>query len=408
MTNAKRQRWSYSTGERGQNRIRAFAHPVTGRMFLEFTDHGRRTRLALGHRDADAAKAKAEELAVALRRGTVPAGTSPALGTLFDIYVREVTPQKGLSAQRQDRHATALFLACFGAGQKASMLNRRDWDRFIRWRGDGGVSVGKKRDERKVPRDRTIQADLRFLFGVLNWAVRASLLDRNPLIGCPWPREVSPRRPILTDVEYQQLLAVARAIEPRFEWALVLAHETGHRISAVRHLHWSDVDTEQHTIRWRAQHDKLGFEHVTPISPAAVAVLERARRAQSAVGDSWVLPAPADPQHPCSVFVLRDWWNRAEEAAGIVHLPGRGWHSLRRKFATEMKHAPLRDLCHLGGWKNAQTVVQVYQRPDDATLAEALAQRRPYGAAAGKPTPIDTTIDTTPSTAEQDHARRAS
>ena len=47
-------------------------------------------------------------------------------------------------------------------------------------------------------------------------------------------------------------------------------------------------------------------------------------------------------------------WLRAEDTAGLERVKGRGWHSLRRKFATEMKHTPLRDLSHLGGWKRAR------------------------------------------------------
>ena len=99
MTRANKQQWSYCTGERGRNRVRTFAHPVTGRMFLEFSDRGRRTRIALGHRDPEAAKAKAEELASALRRGVVPPGQRLKLSALFDIYVREVTPRKSRSVQ---------------------------------------------------------------------------------------------------------------------------------------------------------------------------------------------------------------------------------------------------------------------------------------------------------------------
>lgn len=52
--------WSYTSGEKGRNRVRAFAHPVTGRMFLEFREAGRRTRVALGHRNCEAAKVAAE------------------------------------------------------------------------------------------------------------------------------------------------------------------------------------------------------------------------------------------------------------------------------------------------------------------------------------------------------------
>jgi len=57
-----------------------------------------------------------------------------------------------------------------------------------------------------------------------------------------------------------------------------------------------------------------------------------------------------------------------------------------------MKHAPLKDLTYLGGWKSAATVVDVYQRPDTATMRQALAERRPVGAA--RAMQIDTKIDT--------------
>lgn len=98
MTSAKK-KWSYSTGERGRNRVRAFEHPITKRLFLEFTDTGKRKRIALGHRDRELAKAKAEEVAAALRKGVVPIGAAPTLCTLFDNHIREVTPRKGQSKQ---------------------------------------------------------------------------------------------------------------------------------------------------------------------------------------------------------------------------------------------------------------------------------------------------------------------
>ncbi len=60
-----------------------------------------------------------------------------------------------------------------------------------------------------------------------------------------------------------------------------------------------------------------------------------------------------------------------------------GWHSLRRKFATELKHTPLKDLCYLGGWKEPQTVLKCYQRPDESTMREALEGRKPLKAFGG-------------------------
>lgn len=105
MTHARHHRWSYSTGERGRNRVRAYEHPDTGLIYLEFSDSGRRRRVALGHRMPDAAKAKADELAAALRNNASPLDADPNLQSLFDNYVREVTPQKGATVLEGPRTA---------------------------------------------------------------------------------------------------------------------------------------------------------------------------------------------------------------------------------------------------------------------------------------------------------------
>lgn len=73
--------------------------------------------------------------------------------------------------------------------------------------------------------------------------------------------------------------------------------------------------------------------------------------------------------------LARDWWLRCEELAKLPHQPGCGWHSLRRLFATELKHVNLKDLCELGGWRSPQLVVSVYQRADPVTMRKALEQR---------------------------------
>jgi hypothetical protein len=64
-----------------------------------------------------------------------------------------------------------------------------------------------------------------------------------------------------------------------------------------------------------------------------------------------------------------------ETLAGLPREPGRGWHSLRRKFATELKHVPLKDLSYLGGWKDHQTILACYQRADAETMQQALKSR---------------------------------
>ena len=67
---------------------------------------------------------------------------------------------------------------------------------------------------------------------------------------------------VLTEDEYRALLGVARRVGWRFHVALVLAHETGHRIGAIRKLRWGDIDFEAREVRWRAEHEKTGYEHV--------------------------------------------------------------------------------------------------------------------------------------------------
>lgn len=73
---------------------------------------------------------------------------------------------------------------------------------------------------------------------------------------------------------------------------------------------------------------------------------------------------------------MRDWWNAAQKVAGLGDLPRLGWHSLRRKFANDLRHVPLKDLATLGGWKDTQTLLKCYLKEDEAAMVEALRSRR--------------------------------
>jgi len=371
MTQAM-QRWSYSTGERGRNRVRAFVHPNTGTLFLEYRSGGQRKRKAVGTRDRETAKQQADELAAKLGRNDVLYPESLTLATLFDIYLREVTPGKGRRTQQHDRYTAALLLECLGGSRPVATLTRRDWEQFIRWRRQRG----DPRQEGRAIRDGVIGGDFAFLRAVLRWAVGSGLVERNPVQGLPVPTESAPNRPVLRQEEYEALLQAAPAVSPLLRLALVLAHETGHRIGAITQLRWSDVDLQRGVIRWRAASDKIGFEHETMLTPTAMRALEQARADHPAIGDAWVLPHPRHPTQPVTRDVLQKNLGRAEIRAGLPHQSGRGFHALRRKFATELKHIPLKDLCALGGWKHPQTVLTCYQTADEATMREALATRR--------------------------------
>ena len=382
MARTKRSRRSYGAGEWGRNRVRIFPDPKTGIFQIEWRENGRRLARSLGHRDWTRAKKQADEFAAGFvgpdLNGTAEAEPEPlTLETLFEIYGEEVTPAKGEKSRRYDRVAMTMFLGFFGKERDPATLSQRDWDRFIRERRSGWVGPSGK-----PVSDRTVEYDLRFLIAVLNWASKSRdekgrlLLDSNPLKGLKTPKEKNPTRVVLSDEEYAALLGVSREVDWRYHVALVLAHETGHRIGAIRHLRWSDIDFEDRTFVWRAEHEKTGYEHVTPMTAEALVVLEEAaERGDPETGNSPVLPAPGDTSKCAGRSLARRWWNRAQKLAGLEPRRGRGWHSLRRKFASDLMALPLKVLCELGGWKEAQTVLRCYQQADSGQLRKALESR---------------------------------
>ncbi len=382
MARTKRDRRVYSAGEWGRNRVRVFPDPKTGLFQIEWRENGCRLTRSLKHRDWRRAKRQADEFAAGFAKpelnGKQEAEPEPlTLERLFDIYTEEVTPTKTASTQKYDRATMAMFLGFFGSNRKPETLSQRDWDRFIRARRGGRAG----RSGRPAG-NRTIQQDLKLLLAILNWAAKSRdeegrlLLESNPFRGLKTPVEKNPTRVLLTEAEYEALLRASLEMDWRFGVALVLAHETGHRIGAIRQLRWSDIDMEARIIRWRAENEKTGYEHRTPVTAEVLAVLKEARMRNPRGGDSPVLPAPRDPSRCLDRSRVRVWWDKAQKLAGLEPKRGRGWHSLRRKFASDLMDQPLKVVCQLGGWKTAQTVLQCYQRADEDQLRKALEGRR--------------------------------
>ena len=317
MARTKPIRRSYGAGEWGRNRVRVFPDPKTGLFQIEWRENGRRLTRSLKHRDWRRAKRQADEFAAGYlgpeMHGKAEAESEPlTLERLFDIYGEEVTPTKCEQARRHDRAAMRMFLGCFGRDRKPATLSQRDWDRFIRERRAGRVGPSGS-----PVSDRTIEYDLKFLLAVFNWAAKSRdehgrlLLDSNPLKGLKTPKEKNPVRVVLSEEEYQALLEVSRQVDWRFRVALVVAHETGHRIGAIRQLRWSDIDMEGGVVRWRAEHEKSGYEHRTPVTAEALAVFREARTRNPETGDTVVLPSP---KYPSEVRGLRAGVRLVEES----------------------------------------------------------------------------------------------
>jgi len=379
--------WSYSVGERGRNRVRAFEDNKTGIIMLEFYE-GRpggieptRRRVSLGHRDRNQAKQQADEAAAKLGKAEPLRPQGLTLQTLFESYLGEVTPQKSESKRGHDLRAAKMFLRFFGPDRLAHTLNVRDWDRFSEARRCGLVAPSGNQKMAGVG-NRQIAYDLTFFRATLNWATLAGngrgdpLLARNPLKGLRLPEEKNPKRPLLPHGRYEAMLQVAGSVDWRFGAMLVLAWETGHRSESLRSLQWRDVDFSNATIRWREEHDKAGRDHTTPLSAVALEALDAAKSHNPGLGRAWLFPAPKDAGRPCSRYLTTKWWKKAERLAGLDPVPGLGWHGCRRAFATELKSVPVRDILELGGWRTSQTLEKCYQQPDMGTMREALEGRR--------------------------------
>ena len=406
MTSAKKKTKrvkSYKTGEKGQNRVRLYPHPRDGVLFLEYYDEiGARKRQSLGHRDFDVGKQAADALMAALRTSARSNSAVLVLGSLFDKYVRAVTPTKNKGKQQHDRMARRLFERCWGGDTPVRDLGKPEWDRFIEQRRSGvlappgprGNKPGRDGDDAarvgRGVRDRQIQYDLAFARAVLNWAMtvgsdgpRGRLLDADPFHGLKRPSEECPTQPLTTDTEYRSLVAAAQRLDNRDVWLfLVLAHETGHRGVQLRRLRWSDFDAHAGSTRWRkppgaSSMDKKNFEHVVPLSAVAIDALVTAQKDSGRIGEALIFGTLEGMNDQRARNEVLRWWNRLEREAGITHVRGRRWHSLRRSFATELKHgdAPLADVAQLGGWKGTDTLRRVYQKADDHTMRSLFAKR---------------------------------
>lgn len=406
-------KWSYKAGERGRNRVRAFTERKTGSYFVEWyeremTDDGvvkrRRRRRSLGpDADKDEAKRKADQLAAAFGNNETPEflQDSVSLGHLFARYLNEKTPDKSDSKQGHDERCAAMFRELYGGDREAATLSLEDWDAFIEARRTGEVQppsrVGLSDREKELLEEgkpivgnRVIEYDLKFLWSVLNWGTKVTddngepLLEEHPLRESvdaqDWPDPGNPRRPRLSDAQYAAMLRLARSMDWRFRLALILAHETGHRIASIRNLLWSDIDLEARTVRWREDVDKQSWRHKTPLTETAVEALRAARSTSGRIGEAHVFPEPGEPSRPCEKQTMDDWWDEAQEALeqdGVIEedIEQMGWHSLRRKFAHDYRHLPMRELMDLGGWKNAETLRRCYLQPTQEDLEAALGKR---------------------------------
>jgi integrase len=387
--------FSYSAGERGRNRVRVGTDRRTGILYMAWMEERAEKRRSLGHRDREAAKQKADELAARFAEIPTASSRSLTLARLFQLYHERRTPKKKSEMHLlHDHRAGKLFMAAFGSGFDPHNLDRACWDHYIEERRTGRLVADGK--QYGPVRDRAVQEDLKFVVSVLNWACGflengRPLLDRNPWgseirRAQSWgmPREKTPRRPAMTD-ELRRLLC-SHAPSWQMRAAMLLGRETVSRNSSVRQLRWDDVDLRDKTVRWRGEFDKVGREVITPLSDEAIEVLKQVPRQ---LDSPWIFASDTDPSQPTPRDTFQIWLRRAkdrllrsiedeqERERMRQRLHGLGYHGEKRAGVRDdwfRSLDPKRQ--ELFSRTNHKTLVDVY---DDVSLDEmrqALRERR--------------------------------
>ena len=316
------------------------------------------------------------------------------LDTVFDVYSRFRTPRKSPREQQADERRIEMWSRFLGEGKKAAEISLREWEAFQDARLAGAIDCrgrrvpGRADPPRPVGR-RVVEADLKWLKWVLNWATKwrtddGYLLSENPIRGFEIPVELNPRQPVATQVRFEAVRAVSDEVLMQVRWGgrresvrshlselLDLANGTGRRLSAICSLRAHDLRLEREphgSIRWPADTDKQGRASEIPISPEVRAAIDRALARTGRPESPYLFPSPTDPLRPVSRHLADKWLRKAERAAGLEPQNGSLWHAYRRKWATERKHLPPIDVAAAGGWSGPESMQRCYQKVDQATL----------------------------------------
>lgn len=253
---------------------------------------------------------------------------------------------------------------------------------------------------------RTAAAARSALSAALSAAIADGLLTVNVARAVRPPPQARTDPSAFTDVELGKIADGCRV--HRLGNAFMFAALTGLRTSELIGLRWADVDLDDGTYQvveglhriGKTGADVLGIDpglHAskpknagsgrrTPLSPAAVDVLRRQRKAQAAerlAAPTWsdtgrVFTTPIGT--PLDADNVRKQWQQLLADVKVVVTSrqgrGRGLHELRRTFATRLRDqgVPLEDVQLLGRWSSSTTLLKHYAAVDDDRLRRAAGQ----------------------------------
>ncbi len=341
---------------------------------------------SLGHDDWTQGEKDAEEIMRSLRDSVGEGRGEVTISMLFGRYRREKTPTKGAVRQTEDLRRLEMwehfFLRVAGINTP-EQIDHSHLNRFVTLRRTGELRVPRRKLKKGV-RNRIIEQDLQFLTAVMNWGLAVNrrgttkkLLAADPTKGFERPKEENPTRKVGT---YDHFLAVLEKADEAdsqglLKYYAVFEEGLGWRSSVVCEVWASDFDFTRSTehphgrIRKRERvgsDRKESREWWVPMTTQVREAAEKAIAHRGIVGDVYLFPAKKSEGPWTKDHALKLWY-RAQRLAGIDDVVG--IHAFRRKWATERKHHPRKDVAHAGGWKSERTL-EIYETADpETTLA---------------------------------------
>lgn len=399
----RRKRWSDTVEHLGVG-VRVYERANSSRLWLSVTIDGQKRRQSSKTTDRETALRRAAEWAEELVRLRLTGDDVKRLsaGDLFRLYLHRRGPK--LSDQRRKFMDTTLglFERFLGSSRPIDEFTQNLFDDYLDERTSGRLTPDDRRAS-DSPSVATIRNELDALRVVCRWGCAERrggsrpLLPFDPTAGIERPKPKNVARPTVDRDRYATLLGVADDADPegRLRTLLVLAWESGRRITAITHLRASDVlftadqlrrafDEEGERrgddtpdiwgggIRWRPEFDKKGYLTFSPLSSRLREALVRYVQRRGVVGDAWLFPANAGPETAMDKNSAYYYLRKAEKLAGLPHQKRGGWHAFRRRWATDRKHLPLPDVMEAGGWRSPDALETAYQQSDAKTVLEVM------------------------------------
>ena len=191
------------------------------------------------------------------------------------------TPRKSLKEQEADARRTELWTRVLGSEKDPHKVFLSEWERLIDSRTSSEIDARGKavsRTKRATIRTRSVEADLKWLRWVFNWAAKwrtaqgQYLMRENPVRGYEIPTEKNPLRPVASTDRYEAIQKVSDQQRMEIRWngkreaqrsylseLLDIVNGTGRRISAVCQLRYEDLRLSEGpygSISWPADTDK--------------------------------------------------------------------------------------------------------------------------------------------------------